>query len=156
MEKIDFQQETIKLGFSYRAVALIIKDHKLLVAKHVDHDCYYTVGGRVRLHETSKDAVIREAFEETGYHFEIERLAFVQERFTTYYDKKHHEIVFFYIMKDNNNAIIQDGISTDQKGKETLHWINLDDLPKTNVVPEFIKSSLIDISENITHIITEE
>ena len=114
MEKIDFQAETINTGFSYRAAALIFDDNRLLVAKHIDHDCYYTVGGRVRLYETSSEAVVREAFEETGHHFDIDRLAFVQERFTSYYGKKHHEIVFFYLMKNNLDSTIEDGVFTDQ------------------------------------------
>lgn len=156
MEKIDFQVDTINLGFSYRVAALIIKDNKLLVAKHVDHDCYYTVGGRVRLHETSLEAVAREVLEETGYTLEIDRLAFVQERFTKYYGKNHHEIVFFYLMKGIEDIIIKDGAFTDQQEKETLHWLPIEELTKINIVPEFLKTSLLAIGENIVHIISKE
>ena len=81
MDKIDFQVDTIHGEFSYRVAALIINNNKLLVAKHVNYPCYYTVGGRVKLNETSVEAVVREALEETGFTFEIDKLAFVQERF---------------------------------------------------------------------------
>ena len=156
MEKIDFQVDTINLGFSYRVVALIIKDNKLLAAKHVDHDCYYTVGGRVRLYETSLEAVVREAFEETGCIFEIDRLAFVQERFNKYYGKNHHEIVFFYLMKGIENISIKDGAFTDQQEKETLHWLPIEELTQIDIVPEFLKTSLLAIGESIVHIISKE
>ncbi|QHQ63847.1 NUDIX domain-containing protein [Anaerocolumna sedimenticola] len=43
--------------------------------------CYYTVGGAVKIKETSEEAVIREVYEETGVNFEIDRLVFIQERF---------------------------------------------------------------------------
>lgn len=156
MEKVDFQVETINFDFSYRVAALIIKDNKLLAAKHVDHDCYYTVGGRVRLYETSIEAVVREAFEETGYTFEIDRLAFVQERFAKYHGKNHHEIVFFYLMKSAKDITIKDGAFTDQQEKETLHWLPIEELTKINIVPEFLKTGLLSIGKNIVHIISKE
>ena len=109
MEKIDFQVDTIHGDFSYRVASLIINNNKLLVAKHIDHRCYYTVGGRVKLNETSVEAVVREVLEETGFTFEIDKLAFVQERFIKYSGKSHHEIVFFYLMKYADGISILDG-----------------------------------------------
>lgn len=70
-------------NFSLRAAALIIHDGKLLLAKSDDYDCYYTVGGGIQQNETSSNAVIRECYEETGFHYEIDRLVFIQERFFT-------------------------------------------------------------------------
>jgi len=77
MEKLDLQVDTIHGEFSYRVAALIINNNKLLVEKHIDHSCYYTVGGRVKLNETSGEAVVREVSEETGFTFEIDKLVFV-------------------------------------------------------------------------------
>ena len=91
----DISCKTDEYIFSYRAASLIIKDNKLLAAKHVDHTCYYTVGGAVKQNETSAEAVVREVIEETGYTLEVDKLAFIQERFYNYGGKKHHEIVFF-------------------------------------------------------------
>lgn len=156
MEKVDFKVNTSSGDFSYRAAALIIKDKKLLAARHINHDCYYTVGGRVQLNETSFEAIVRELFEETGFIFEVDRLAFVQERFFKHDEKNHHEIVFFYIMKYNDNIIIKDGSYTDQGKDETLHWLPIENLNKINIVPEFLKTDLSKINENIIHIISKE
>ena len=156
MEKIDIQADTNQGEFSCRAASLIINDNKLLVAKHKDHPCYYIVGGGVKLNETSAEAVVGEVFEETGYTLEIERLAFVQERFYEYCDKCHHEIVFFYIMKYSNEISIIDGTFTDQGEKETLHWLPIDKLEDMNIVPSFVKTSLTKRNENIIHIISKE
>ena len=41
MQRVDLNAETAAMGFSYRAAALIVQDGKLLVARHVDYDCYY-------------------------------------------------------------------------------------------------------------------
>ena len=46
------------------------------------HHCFYTVSGGIRENETSESAVIRECYEETGYHFEIDRLVFLKSVFS--------------------------------------------------------------------------
>lgn len=43
--------------FTYRVAAIILKDNNLLMAKHEDYPCYYTVGGKVRMNETSEEAI---------------------------------------------------------------------------------------------------
>ena len=58
------------------------------------HHCFYTVGGGIQENETSESAVIRECYEETSYHFEIDRLVFIEERFFSVDSVSHREIVF--------------------------------------------------------------
>ncbi|MDF2538122.1 MAG: hydrolase [Herbinix sp.] len=138
-----------------RAAALIIRNNKLLVAKSMDYDCYYTVGGGIEINETSEDAVIREVYEETGYSLEIEKLAFVQERFLEVNKQQYHEIAFFYLMKNNAEMNISNNSFTDQQ-KETLHWLPLNDLNKINLVPEFLKTKSFDNITSTEHIISKE
>ena len=139
-------------NFSLRAAALIIHDNKLLVAKSQDYDCYYTVGGGVRQNESSDKAVLRECFEETGCHYEIDRLVFVQERFFQLNNTNHHEVVFFYLMKDGG-FLIQSGVKTDQQ-KEQLFWVPIEELGETNLVPAFLKTVLQDIPKEVTRVVS--
>ena len=141
-------------NFSLRAAALIIQDSKLLVAKSQDYDCYYTVGGGVRQNETSDKAVLRECFEETGHHYEIDRLVFVQERFFRLENTNHHEVVFFYSMKDGGFEI-QSGVNTDQQ-KEQLFWVPIEELEEINLVPTFLKTALQDIPKEIMRVVSYE
>ena len=135
-----------------RAAALIIKNGCFLAAKNEDHDCYYTVGGGIEINETSEEAVVREVYEETGYRLEIERLAYIQERFFAANSQRYHEIVFFYLMKTNENMNVENNNCTDHK-KETLHWLPLDSLGEVNLVPEFLATkSFADIT-CIEHIV---
>ena len=87
--------------------------------------------GGINLNEASTDAVLRELREETGYEFEIDRLVFIQER--------------YYSLKDcrqqNVDVNIDNGTKTDQQS-EHLHWLPIDELDITNLVPAFLKTAL--------------
>ncbi len=156
MNNHDLSIYTEQGNFSYRVAAIIIKDNELLLVKHENHPCYYTVGGRVKLNETSEEAVIREAFEETGKKFEIDRLVFIQERFLEIERTKFHEVVFFYILKNISDLVILNNSFTDQGTQETLHWFPLLDLEKNYIVPEFIKTRLLKNITGIEHIVSKE
>ena len=140
--------------FTLRVAALIINDNRLLTVKHDDFDCFYTVGGRVQANETSADAAIREAYEETGYRFDIDRLVFVQERFYRTEDASHHEVVFFYLMKPCDVSI-EDGACTDH-AKEKLHWLPMGELQNNKLVPEFLQTALTDIPSAVVHVVSKE
>jgi len=141
-------------AFTYRAAALIIKNNKLLVAKNIQYPLYYTIGGKVEINETSEEAAIREVYEELGLHMEIDKLAFVQERFHKVGEHQHHEIVFFYLMKPGNISI-SDDTTTDQ-AQESLHWLPLDGLGKFDLVPKFLKTKSFHNIDHVEHIISRE
>ena len=63
-------------GFiNLRVGAIILKDDKLLMVGNKARPEYlYSVGGRIKFGETSEEAIIREVYEETGVHMEIDRL----------------------------------------------------------------------------------
>ena len=156
MEEQDLAFKTSQGGFTYRVGAIIIKDKKLLMAKHEDYPCYYTVGGKVRINETSEEAVIREAYEETGIKFQIDRLSFIHERFFEITGDHYHEIVFYFLMKENTNIDLYCKSFTDQGPKETLHWLPIERLDRTYLIPEFFKTKLLDNMVGIEHIISKE
>lgn len=152
----DLSFNTKQGSFTFRVAAVIIEDNKLLMVKHEDYPCYYTVGGKVRINETSEEAVLREAYEETGIEFQIDRLSFIQERFFEIAGKQHHEIVYYFLMKENMNIDLSCKGFTDQGPKESLHWLPLESLDKTYLIPEFFKTKLLDNRVGIEHIISKE
>jgi len=158
VEKRDLTFDTNEGKFNYRVGAIIIKDKKLLM---IQNDCapyYYSVGGRVKLNETSEEAVVRETLEETGIKFEIDRLAFIHEHF--FYEEitreHYHEIAFFYLMKANTNMNLVCKSTGDQGAKEHLHWLPIEDLDKTHLYPEFFKTKLLGSITGVEHIISKE
>ena len=70
-----------KNWFRYRAAAIIIEDDCVLFAGNSNEDYYYSVGGGVHMGETAEEAVLREVYEETGVHYEIDHLAVIHENF---------------------------------------------------------------------------
>lgn len=156
MEEQNIAFKTNQGCFTYRVAAIIIKGNKLLMAKHEDYPCFYTVGGKVRINETSEEAVIREAYEETGIEFQIDRLSFIQERFFELAGEHHHKIVFYYLMKENTGINLFCKSFTDQGPKESLHWLPIEYLGNTYIIPEFLKTKLVDDMIGIEHIVSKE
>lgn len=151
---MDIGMNTTNGDFSLRAAALIINNNQLLVIKHDNFDCFYTIGGRVNINETSTDAVIREVREETGYLLSVDRLVYIQERFYNINNTHHHEVVFFYLMKSADVRIENESCTDHQE--EKLYWIHIDELQNINLVPAFLQIALTNIHKEIIHIVSTE
>ena len=67
--------------FRYRAAAIIVENGCVLFAGNANTDYFYSIGGAVHAGETAENAVIREVYEETGVHYDIDRLAVIHENF---------------------------------------------------------------------------
>ena len=148
--------------FNYRVGAIIISDNNLLMVKNENYSHYYSVGGRVNFGETAENAVLREAYEETHINFEIERLAFIHEnffagRFESELSKPFHEISLFFLMKphDRIKYIKSNSIGADG-GKESLYWLPTDKLSDYHVFPEFFKTELLHMKNEVGHFVTRE
>lgn len=146
--------------FRYRAGAIIVEDNCVLLAKNENDDYYYSVGGGVHMNETSEDAVKREVFEETGVHYEIERLAVIHENFFEgdgcILGGLHcHEVAFYYLMKPRGTKEIHSDSYT-HGVRENMYWISIEDLDKHTVFPSFLKEYLGREHLGIEHIVTDE
>lgn len=150
---MDIRYGNADCQFTLRAAALIIQDDHLLAVKNTRMNCSYTIGGGVHHGETTEEAVLRECLEETGCHFAVERLVFVQERFFQVDDRKHHEIVFLYLLKPPGPFAI--ARTTDQTG-EQLCWLPFDSLETNGLVPAFLRGCIQQLPLTVQHIISEE
>ena len=150
--------------FNFRVGAIIIEDGKVLMVQRDEDDFYYSVGGRVKMNETTEEAVAREAFEETGQHFEVDRLGFVHENLFTYdrTGERFTEIAFFYYMKVSSNINNVNNIFTEynEQGERCssgkLVWLPLDKLSDFAVYPTFFKTELLKHIETIKHVVQRE
>ena len=85
-----------------RVGALIVKNGKILMVQS-SHDYLYSVGGRIKMGETAREAIVREVFEETGVKMDVKRLIAVHENYfygdvPTNQGKLIYEVSFYFQM----------------------------------------------------------
>lgn len=146
--------------FRLRAAAIIINNGKVLMVHNDREPYYYSVGGAVAQNESSEEAVLREVFEETGFRYEIDRLAFILENFFIMpvggEPKKCHQIAFYYLMKPRESMEIHCESHGINGGKEEMVWFPLDQLADKHLYPTFFKEYLTAIPDGITHLVERE
>jgi len=160
MNNINISLNTKHGRFNYRVGAIIIHDNHLLMVKNIVAHYYYSVGGRVMFGESSAEAVLREIVEETRVKMEIERLAFIHENFFLHKEtgnEPFHEISFFYIVKpvEKLDVAALNGRSFEANG-EPLCWLPLDQLSEYRLFPEFFKTELRNLTQDVGHFITRD
>ena len=146
--------------FRYRAAAIIVENDCVLLATNDKVDYYYSVGGGVQMGEKAEEAVIREVFEETGVHYEIDRLAVIHENFfigsETFKDFNCHEIALYFLMKAKGNQDLNSDSYTQDNIREGMVWIPIEDLDNHTVYPTFLIEYLNKEYQGIEHIVTIE
>lgn len=146
--------------FRYRAAAIIVEEGHVLFAGNDVDDYLYSVGGAVHVGETAEEAVVREVLEETGVHYEIDRLAFIHENFFegdgTQGNLHCHEVALYFLMKPRGTRQLNSHSTTAWGVPEHMHWIPLEELGKGKAFPTFLPEKLANLQPGIEHIVTRE
>jgi len=149
-----------KYWFRYRAAGIIVEDGHVLFASNSNEDYYYSVGGGVHAGETSREAVVREIYEETGVRYEVDRLAVIHENFFDGHGGEWeglvcHEVCFYYLMKPRGSMALHDcGVT--HGVLEKMVWVPLADLDKVYAYPTFLGDYLRRMPNEIVHLVTDE
>lgn len=145
--------------FRYRAAAIIVEEGCVLFAGNERENYYYSIGGGVHMNETAEEAVIREVFEETGIHYEVDRLAVIHENFFdgdgSLDGLSCHEVALYFLMKPRGTKELNSNSYTGGV-KENMYWIPIDELGKHRAYPTFMKEYLKRMPREIVHIVTNE
>lgn len=140
---LSFYDEETNTVLNVRVSAIIIKDNKILLQKVENGKYYFLVGGRVQLGESSLVAIKREVLEETGVRVEDEECQLLDtvENFFTDNGRNYHEILFLY--KVNNEELLNKGeFKTLDKDDSYNYWIDIKELNKLDIRPDFIKKMI--------------
>ena len=142
-----------------RVGAILVKNGRILMVGNDRSDYYYSVGGRIKFGEDSKEAVEREVFEETGVRMTADRLGFVHENYfygdsPTNLGKVIYEISFFYYMNvpDDFEPVSSD--FTEDGAKEHLVWVSPD--TEKTIYPYFFRDAVFGPHEGVIHCITDD
>ena len=160
MSKVDCCFTNENNWFRYRAAAVIIEEGSVLMVTNEKADYYYSIGGGVHMGETAEDAVKREVFEETGVHYEVDRLLFVHENFfidgLVSRERLCHEVALYFLMKPKGSQKLPKHESVCFFGKESLRWIPVEKYGEFKAFPAFFKDELLSLPQEVKHIITNE
>lgn len=140
--------------FNFRVCGLIIKEGKLLAMRDENSPYYYLPGGRVNLHETVEDAVLRELHEELGVQAKIVRPLWVNQAFFVedVTEDRFHEICFYFLIDAAETDLFDKGDSfIRNEGKHTLsfEWLRFEELKNKYLYPEFIKDEIFNLPAKI-------
>jgi ADP-ribose pyrophosphatase YjhB (NUDIX family) len=153
--------ETTAGSFNVRAVGVAIHNEQVLLHRAA-HDTWWSLpGGRVELHESSADALVREMREELGVEVELLRLLWVMERFFVS-SQRHHSIQFYYLLQ-LPDALLPESVATftSPQSNDTplvFHWYplaGLESLPMP-LYPAMLRTMLQQLPETVVHLITTE
>lgn len=157
---MDISFKTSEGHFNYRVCAIIINSENLLVMKNERTPYYYLPGGRVKLHETAENAVLREIKEELEIEANIIRPLWLNQSYFTedVNREKYHEVCLYFLIdisdtnlssKGNNFLLTENG-----KHHNVFSWIPFNELNNSYLYPQFIKKRIFDLPDHL-EIITE-
>lgn len=141
---------TFKTGqgiFNYRVCGIILRGTKLLAMKNDRTPFYYLPGGRVNLHETAEDAVLREMKEELCVDVKIVRPLWLVQGFFVDdgSDDKFHELCIYYLIDISDTDLMHtDDVFVTRKSphNEVFYWLETDSLQEEYLYPLFIKEKI--------------
>ena len=156
---VDLTLKTDLGYFNHRVAAVIIKDNRLLVQKNVADNLHYLVGGRVSFGESTEEALVREIKEELKINVSSYKQLWINECFFTESGKQYHEIGMYYIVDIENtdfNRFENDFEINESNRINHFSWLNIDDLDKVVLYPEFIKNEIQNTNGELKLIITRD
>lgn len=156
---MDITFKTDEGRFNYRVCAIIIHNDKLLAMHDERSPYYYLPGGRVMLHETAEQAVLREIKEELEIDATIIRPLWINQSFfeEDVNHEKYHEICFYFLMDvlQTNLLTLGDTFSFNEgKHYHTFEWLAFNQLSDEYLYPKFIKKRIFNLP-NTLEMITE-
>lgn len=141
--------------FNYRVCGMIIHENKILAMHDENSPYYYLPGGRVQLHETVEEAVLREIKEELNIDAKIVRpLWFNQGYFVEDVTKERfHEICVYFLIDITNTDLLSKGnIFTifENNKKHVFEWLEFERLEHEYFYPIFLKKKIFDLPNQLS------
>ena len=155
----DWLFETDDYICDLRAVAVVVKDRKILVQRDRNGSEYALPGGHVKIGETLEDGLIREAMEEMGAKVKCKRLLWSEECFWMWNGKKAHNVAFYYLTELCSDVEIpENGEFVSQKDNcdVVIGWLPIEDIQKVTIYPSFLKEEINHLDEPPKHFISKE
>lgn len=158
---MDLTFKTDNGRFNYRVCAVIINENKILAMHDERSPYYYLPGGRVSLHETAENAVLREVKEELGIDAEIVRPLWLNESFFVedVNHDKFHEICVYFLIDISKTDLLMKGekfVLYEREHTHEFEWLEFERLKSEYFYPLFLKEKIFDLPAHLELLTTFE
>lgn len=150
---ISIELENYKLNV--RTCAFIRCKGEILVCEHKNKNYYSLPGGRVKVGEDSKEALLRELKEELNYDLGENdlRITRVIENFFVSKGQNVHEYLFVYLC-DLDESLYNGDFKNLENENITMNWVKEEAFILFDVEPGVIKGIIS--NPNVEHIVLKE
>lgn len=126
--------------FTLRAAGVLIESHAVLLQRKRGDSAWALPGGKVRIGESSADAVWREFHEECGLHVAQARVLWVVESLFVHAQQRNHQVCVYHLVESSaGDASV---LATSSDDALQLAWVPLAELSRWKVVPRFLVTGL--------------
>ena len=138
--------------FNFRVACFIENDNHILLSTSKNIDFWNLPGGRVKIGESTLDAIKRELKEELDLTNVEPKLIHIAENMFFWLGNNVHELCFFYKLNlpDSHPLTCVDNLLNLEDLNETFKWFNKNQIKHLKCLPEIIYS-LVNKDENISH-----
>ncbi len=152
---MDISFKTEEGRFNYRVCAVIVNDGKLLAMHDERSPYYYLPGGRVKLHETAEDAVLREIREELEIDAKIVRPLWLNQGFfiEDVNSERYHELCIYFLIDVSHTNLFDKGNKFRMYENNNTHdyeWLEYHRLENEYLYPLFIKKQIFHLPDSLT------
>lgn len=133
-----------KTGFTVRVAVIIVRDGRLLLARHSrsGFDYWVVPGGRLRGGEGILECGMREILEETGLSVNIGPLVYIGE-----FSGRDFQVLDLFFLGEFTGEEPSLGHDPEDSGQDRVlkevKWHSLDELKETRLLPERLKQAVI-------------
>ena len=151
---MDVTFKTPEGRFNYRVCAVILHENKILAMHDERSPYYYLPGGRVALHETAEDAVLREIKEELEIDARIVRPLWLNQSFFTedVNGERFHELCLYFLIDIKDTPLLEKGEKFTLHERHHIHdfeWLDIHRLKDEYFYPLFLKDEIHSLPESL-------
>lgn len=152
---MDISVELENYKLNVRTCAFIRCKGEILVCEHKNKNYYSLPGGRVKVGEDSKEALLRELKEELNYDLGENdlRITRVIENFFVSEGQNVHEYLFVYLC-DLDESLYNGDFKNLENENITMNWVKEEAFILFDVEPGVIKGIIS--NPNVEHIVLKE